>query len=216
MQKGSGTFLEESYEATLRYKLSFTSGGLLLREAEILATLYLQHRDWQAVRKAALEFNVLQARAEASNKRVLREILQRLAELSETELEFLAEASSAERRQLMWVAVCRHYELLGDFAEEVVRERFLLMTPRLTAEEFDRFIKGKTLWHPELEELKDSTRSKLRSNALLMLKQAELLSEQSEIMSVLLSERLVELLYTAGRRDMRIFPTSLPADRNLR
>lgn len=208
--------MEESNEATARYKLSFTSGGLLVREAEILAILYLQNRDWQAVRVTALQQNVLQARAETSNKRVLREILPRLAKLNDIELEFLVEASSTERRQLMWVAACRRYELLGDFAEEVVRERFLLMTPRLTADDFDRFIAGKTLWHPELEELKDSTRIKLRRNALLMLQQAEMLSDHGEIMPVMLSERIVDLLYSGEQSDMRFFPTSLPADRNVR
>lgn len=208
--------MEESYDATSRYKLSFTSGGLLVREAEILASLYLQHRDWQAARITALEQNVLQTRTEASNQRILREVLPRLAVLKEIELEFLVEASPTERRQLMWVAACRRYELLGDFAEEVVRERFLLMTPWLNAEDFDRFIAGKTLWHPELEELKDSTRIKLRRNALLMLHQAELLSEQDEIIPVLLSERIIELLNAGEQSDIRFLPTSLPADGNVR
>ncbi|MFI8412128.1 DUF1819 family protein [Paeniglutamicibacter gangotriensis] len=208
--------MEEPNEATSRYKLSFTNGGLLVREAEILASLYLQNRDWQVVRNTALERNVLQARAESSNKRVLREILPRLAVLNDVELEFLVEASPTERRQLMWVAACRRYELLGEFAEEVVRERFLLMTPGLNTDDFDRFIAGKTLWHPELEELKDSTRTKLRRNALLMLQQAELLSEQGDIIPVMLSERIIDLFYAGEQSDVRFLPTSLPADRNLR
>lgn len=208
--------MEASNEATSRYKLSFTSGGLLVREAEILAPLYLQNRDWPAVRNAALEKNVLQTRAATSNQRVLREVLQRLAVLTDIELEFLVEASPTERRQLMWVAACRRYELLGDFAEEVVRERFLLMNPWLHADDFNRFIAGKTLWHPELEELKDSTRTKLRRNAFLMLHQAELLSEQGDIISVMLSERIIELFYAREHSDLRFLPTSLPADGNLR
>lgn len=208
--------MEEPNEATTRYKLSFTSGGLLVREAEILATLYLQNRDWQAVRSTALEQNILQARAESSNKRVLREILPRLAVLNDAELEFLVQASPTERRQLMWVAACRRYEFLGDFAEEVVRERFLLMTPRLNNDDFDRFIAGKTLWHPELEELKESTRSKLRRNAFLMMHQAELVSEQGSIIPVLLSERILGLLSARGQSDVRFLPTSLPSEGNLR
>ena len=43
----------------------------------------------------------------------------------------------------MWAAACRRYELIGDFAEEVVRERFLLMTPTLGTEDFERFMAGK-------------------------------------------------------------------------
>ena len=33
-----------------RYKLSFTSGALLMREAMIAAPLYLRERDWSKVR----------------------------------------------------------------------------------------------------------------------------------------------------------------------
>lgn len=46
-------------------------------------------------------------------------------------LQRLAEASLTERAHLMWAAACRRYELIGDFAEEILRERYLLLTPTL-------------------------------------------------------------------------------------
>ena len=162
-----------------RYALSFTSGGLLLREADEVASVYLCERDWGKVRQVVIEGNLLQTRTTSSSVRVTRETIQRLSVLGDAELELLADSSLTERCHLMWVAACRRYELIGDFAEEVLRERYLLLTPTLSADHFDRFITGKSLWHPELEELKASTRTKLRQNVFRMLHEAGLCSEES-------------------------------------
>ena len=90
----------------------------------------------------------------------------------------------------MWAAACRRYELIGEFAEEVLRERFLLLAPTLGYEEFDGFVRAKALWHEELATLKESTLQKLRSNVFKMLHEAELLSEAGNIVPAVLSERV--------------------------
>ena len=70
-----------------RYKLSFTSGALLMREAVIAAPLYLRERDWSKVRAVVEEGNLLQARTVASGRRIAREAVQRLAVLTDDEIE---------------------------------------------------------------------------------------------------------------------------------
>ena len=145
-----------------RYALSFTSGALLMREAVIAAPLYLRERDWSKVRALIADDNLLQARTAASGSRLAREVVQRLAVLTDDEIELLVEATATERGHLLWAAACRRYDLIGEFAEEVVRERFLLLTPTLGYEDFDSFVRGKALWHEELAELKESTLRKLR------------------------------------------------------
>ncbi len=57
----------------------------------------------------------------------------------------------------MWAAACRRYDLIGEFAEEVLRERFLTLAATLGYEDFDSFMRAKALWHEELADLKDST-----------------------------------------------------------
>jgi hypothetical protein len=193
-----------------RYALSFTSGGLLVREADLIASVYLRERDWGAVRQVALEENVLQARTASSSVRLTRETIQRLSVLTDAELDLLVDASPTERRHLMWVAACRRYELIGAFAEEVLRERYLVLTPTLIAEHFDRFITGKSLWHPELDELKPSTRTKLRQNVFLMLHEAGLCSEDGVIVPAVLSGRLIERFAAPSPSDVRFFPTNQP------
>jgi Putative inner membrane protein (DUF1819) len=199
----------ESYE---RYALSFTTGGLLVREADMIVSEYLRVHDWAKVRRAITEQNLLQARTSSSSVRVTREAIQRLCVFEESELELFAESSLTERCHLMWAAACRRYDLIGEFAEEVVRERFLLMTPTLGLGDFERFMTGKSLWHTELDELKASTRAKLRQNAFRMLHEAGLLSEHGDIIPAVLSERIHETLASRSPSDIRFFPTALPIE----
>ncbi|RRD53432.1 DUF1819 family protein [Buchananella hordeovulneris] len=189
-----------------RYALSFTSGALLTREAAVALPIFLAVRDWDLVRDRLHAENLLQARTTSSGFRLAREVSQRLAALAEPELELLQDASPSERGHLMWVAACRHYALIGDFAEEVVRERFLLFTPALSYRDFDSFVSGKTLWHPELAEVTDSTMQKLRSTMFRMLTEAGLLTG-GEIVNAALSERVREAFEAQIPSDVRFLPT---------
>lgn len=206
--------MNATYDASPRYSLSFTTGGLLAREAGLIAPLYLQDRDWRAVRRTVIEENLLQTRTTSSRTRITREAIQRLSVLNNSELELIVEASLTERCHLMWVAACRRYELIGDFAEEVLRERFLLMTPTLSFDDFDRFITGKSLWHPELDDLKNSTRSKLRQNLFRMLREAGLLTEHGDIVPAVVSGRVLSLFQSHVPSDVRFLPTNLPVEVN--
>lgn len=189
-----------------RYALSFTSGALLTREAVIAAPLFLEVRDWNEVRDRLRSENLLQARTASSGFRLAREVAQRLAVLTDAELDLLQDASPSERGHLMWIAACRRYAFIGDFAEEVVRERFLLLTPTLGYDDFDSFVRGKALWHPELAEVKHSTLQKLRSTVFRMLTEAGLLVGD-EIVHAPLSERVRDALDAQVQSDVRFLPT---------
>ncbi len=189
-----------------RYALSFTSGALLTREAVIAAPLFLEVRDWNTVRDRLRAENLLQARTASSGFRLAREVAQRLAVLTDAELDLLQDASPSERGHLMWIAACRRYAFIGDFAEEVVRERFLLLTPTLGYDDFDSFVHGKALWHPELAEVKGSTLQKLRSTVFRMLTEAGLLVGD-EIVHAPLSERVRDALDAQVQSDVRFLPT---------
>lgn len=190
-----------------RYALSFTSGSLLMREATIATPIYLRERDWAEVRRRLEEGNLLQARTHASCHRLSREVVQRLSVLTDHELELLVDGTTSERGHLLWTAACRRYELIAEFAEEVLRDHFLLLTPTLTHDDFDNFIRRKALWHEELSELKDSTLKKLRSNVFRMLIEASLLSENDYISEAMISTRVAEHLAAQIPSDVRFFPT---------
>jgi hypothetical protein len=190
-----------------RYALSFTSGALLMREALVVAPIYLREHDWAKVRQLIDEDNLLQARTVSTGHRRAREVAQRLAVLTEGELELLVDSTTSERGHLLWAAACRHYDLIGEFAEEVLRERFLLLTPTLDHNDFDSFIRSKALWHEEVAVLKDSTLRKLRSNVFRMLVEAGLLTEDGRILQAVLSNRVADALSARTPSDIRFFPT---------
>ncbi|KRF28036.1 DUF1819 family protein [Phycicoccus sp. Soil802] len=194
-----------------RYALSFTSGALLMREALVVAPIYFRERDWPAVRALIESNNVLQSRTRSSGLRLAREVTQRLSVLTDDDIGLLIDATPSERGHLMWAAACRRYELIGEFAEEVLRERFLVLAKTLDYDDFDSFIRSKALWHEELADLRDSTMRKLRATTFRMLFEAGLLSEDRRILQPVLSARVAEALAQRTPSDIRFFPTGGPA-----
>ncbi|MGW6729524.1 DUF1819 family protein [Nocardia sp. NPDC055029] len=190
-----------------RYALSFTTGALLAREAAVLAPVYLEERNWDRVRNRAVEGNLLQARTHSTGVRLVRETVQRLSAFTGDEVELLVDTTASERTHLLWAAACRRYELIGEFAEEVLRERYLTLASTLGYEDFDSFVRTKALWHEELATIKESTLQRLRSNVFKMLQEAELLSNTGHIIPAVLSERVVVTLSARTPNNMRFFPT---------
>ncbi|MBX3104727.1 MAG: DUF1819 family protein [Cryobacterium sp.] len=190
-----------------RYKLSFSAGGLYIQGAPVAARLYLDLGDWVEVRAALDADNLLQARTASSAKRLGRELVQRLEVLTDAELALLTEATAEERAHLMWAAACRRYGLIAEFAEEVLRERFLLMAPDLTTEHFEAFVRGKTLWHPELAGMEESTLRKLRTNLFLMMREAHFVTAEGLIIPTVLSQRVRDELAKRDPSDIRLFAT---------
>ncbi|WP_230591017.1 DUF1819 family protein [Rhodococcoides fascians] len=192
-----------------RYALSFTSGALLMREALIAAPMYLREHDWMKVRQLIDDDNLLQSRTVATGRRLAREVAQRLSVLSDGELGLVIEATTSERGHLLWTAACRRYRLIGEFAEEVLRERFLLLTATLDYDDFDGFIRSKALWHEEVANLKSSTLQRLRSNLFQMLVEAGLLTDDGLIVPTVLSSRVSDVLSARTPSDIRYFPTAV-------
>lgn len=186
--------------------MSFTTGGLFHRESVNLTALYFDLGDWDSVRNKVIEENLLQARTLNTLKRVCREVVSRLRMLSQGELEFLNTGDHQEQGYLLWIAVCRRYRFIADFAVEVLRERFISLKTDITHEDFDAFFNRKSEWHLELEEISPATRSKVRQVLFKILREADLLTTGNMINAAILSPRLLEIIYQGGHRDILCFP----------
>lgn len=191
-----------------RYRLSFTTGGLFLREASTVVERYMAIRDWRAARDEVRQENLLQVRTAAAATRISKEVMARLELLDDAELEALQDGGLREQAYLLWVAACRRYTFIREFATEVVREHHLSWRRELSFGDYDNFYNSKALWHPELDELAPSTQQKLRQNLFRMLREADLISEQHVIQAALLSPHVVELLARRGMKDLMVFPVS--------
>ncbi len=186
--------------------MSFTTGSLFHRESVRLAALYLDLGDWNAVRDKVITENLLQTRTLNTLKRVCREVISRLKTLSRGELELIVEGYHQEQGYLLWLAVCRRYSFIADFAVEVLRERYITLKNDLNYEDFDFFFNRKSEWSLELDKITPATRSKLRQVLFKMLREADLLTANNMIHAAMLSSRLLELIYQSSLRDLVYFP----------
>lgn len=186
--------------------MSFTTGGLFRHESVKLATLYLELADWSAVRDNVIDNNVLQTRTLGTLKRICYEIISRLKTLNDEELTFFVTGTYQEQGSLLWVAVCRRYAFIADFATEVIRERYITMKIDLSSDDFNAFLNRKTEWHSELDELQPSTRNKLRQVLFKILHEVGLLSTNNKIHPAMLSSKLISLISYGNRNELLYFP----------
>ncbi len=186
--------------------MSFTTGGLFHHESVKVASLYLECGDWNVTRDEVIRQNVLQARALNTSKRVCREVISRLKTLSQDELRFLVETNKLDQAYLLWLAICRRYQFIADFAVEVIRERFLSLKADLSPIEFDTFFNQNSEWHQELDKIQPSTRGKLRQVLFKMLKEANLLTEKQVINAAMLSPELKALITNTYEQESMVFP----------
>ena len=179
---------------TSAYTLSFTVGGLFLYEGLELARLRASGSTWGEVRKAA-PADVFVARGGASSvKRIRNEVVGRLSHLTEAEIAHLAEAGMTDARALMWVASCRKYRILAEFAREVLDERLRTFQPEIRVTDFDALLDAKGVHAEEIARLTPSTRARLRSGAFRMLREAELIDAENRVSAPRLSGALRDLL----------------------
>lgn len=189
-----------------KYSMSFTTGSLFYLESVKLAELFITLNDWNAVRNKVLSENLLQARTQNTSKRVCREIISRLKTLAPLEIDLLINGSPQEQTYLLWIAVCRRYKFIADFAVEIIRESYLSLKTDLTHQDFDSFFNKKSECHSELDKIKPTTKTKLRQILFKILREVDLLTANNTINAALLSPRLVETLLLNYRQDLLLFP----------
>jgi hypothetical protein len=193
--------------AAPKYKMSFALGGLHLNESVEVARLHCPGQAWSGTLQRALDDGVVSLPKAASRRRTLREIVNRLSTLEPVELSFLIEeADRNEQQALLWVATCRAYRFVHEFATEVLRERYLSYQLDLPLESFDILFDAKAEWDEDLAGLSASTRAKLRQVLFRIMREAQIISEENRILSAYVSPRLKQLLEAECPQDLQLFP----------
>lgn len=189
-----------------RYSMSFTTGGLLLPESIELARNFLRSNEWQSAIAETASGYVLSSGKPKSMQRVGREIANRLATLSIAELQFLTDTSSrSDQAALLWLAVCRTYRLVREFAIEVVSERFNSFQRELLPERYDSFVHDKSEWDEWLAARSPSTIERSRQVLFKIMKEAGVIDEHRQICRLPLSPAL-RLLLERMPDDIAVLP----------
>lgn len=188
------------------YLMSFGTGGLYVNESVAVARLHRLGDDWDTTAALAREVGAFPVRKASSAQRSIREIVNRLRWLSEAELQVFVEGERSEQAALLWLAACRAYRFIGEFAVEVLNERFLSLRTDITYDDFDTFLAAKAEWSPKLAALSSTTRTKLRAVLFRLMREAEILSPDHRMLGSMLSCRVLALIHAVDPNELRCFP----------
>ena len=189
-----------------KYKMSFSTGGLLVNDCVEVAKLHEPGENWTETLERALSDRTMSLPKHVSNRRSLREITNRLRMLSGDDLDFLIYSDRQDQVAILWVAVCRAYRFIREFQSEVIRERFLSGKADLPLETFDRFFEEMAEWHEEISKISETTRLKLRQILFRMLREADIITGAYEIQPPLLSIKFTDYLASHNKEEVGFFP----------
>lgn len=161
------------------FRLSFTFGGLLVPESQVVAVQYLQSGSWPAARLRIEEKNLLQKTRRETGFRYFREIRDRLQQASPWEIDMVAHGRDDQRRAVLLVLMCRYYPLLHQFVRELIVWKYMGRDLHLARYEVAAFFERKGEQYTELSELAESSRQKLQQVAVRMLLEARVLMKSA-------------------------------------
>ena len=151
MPSPAGTLGNRMAKTAASYKMSFSTGGLFVNESLAVARLHGAGADWKQTILLAIGDGATSLPKAASNRRTLREIVNRLSCLTDEERQFLIdEADRPEQEAVLWLATCRAYRFVGAFAVGIIQDRYPSQkSPRRPSERGTHHVPGRGRhWQP--------------------------------------------------------------------
>lgn len=191
----------------MKYKLSYTASSLVINETTSISKLYVLYNDWEEVSRRVFEGHFLPKNKEASSKRILKEITNRLKNLTQDEILLLSNSDFVTQKQLCYLGVCKTYRLIREFMVEVIRNKYQLFDYQIIESDYGSFYYEKISNHPELEQLGESTQKKLKQVTFKIMEQAGIIDSAKNriIQPQHLSEKLVEVIIHDNPDYLKIF-----------
>jgi hypothetical protein len=188
------------------YRLSFVSGGMFISESSRALHFYARLQDWDHVQTQLINDQIISYKTMSSAKRLSHEIILRLRSLDPHEAEFALDADFEERRALIWVAICRTYEIIPDFVRAVLTERLRALRTDLSPLDFEIFLEGRALLHSKIEGIAPSTRTKLRTVLYRMLCEAGFFDGKEGLKATYVPASVRRLIDANRPSEIRYFP----------
>lgn len=183
-----------------KYDLSFT--GLSLRHIEMSKVA--------AAKREGHDFNAIHdigGGKLSTTKKFLNEINKRLEPLTGKQLDLLIDGDLQSQKQIAFLAICKAHSFIRDFVVEVLREKFLVFDYQLSEGEYISFLRRKEDLYPEMEELTETTKKKVKQVTFKMLEQAGLIDDvKSKMIQVqLLDDVLIEAIASDDPNWLKVF-----------
>ncbi len=173
------------------YRMSFGTGGAHLNESVALANLRIAGATWEAV---AASIEVFAVRKEASAKRLVRELTSRLCRLDNNDIALLCAGDRMEQQALLWLAICRTYRFIREWAQEILVDRAQSYQLQIGYADYDRFWREKAEQSPELAVLTLSTQAKLRAVLFRLMRETGITDDSGRLSATSLPPRVADLL----------------------
>jgi len=154
------------------YQANFTQCSLIVPETRIVAALLLQGVDVQEWDRQIHELNVLQKRTARTADTYANLARLRLQTMSSDLWSLVRDGSVPVATHAALAVTVKFSPLFGDFLRTVVRDQFRRFATHLEARHWDAYIEDSLRAQPNMPTLSDSTRVKLRQNAMRMLAEA--------------------------------------------
>lgn len=188
-----------------KYTFSFTSGNLFITLGPMVATLRLKLQNWDEVKNAIIADNLVQARTQSSLKRTTSELIPRIQTLTDPQLELLAEGTSKDQKQILWLAACKQYLFVQEFAQQIIRGKFLRYGQRIEYRDYDIFFNNIAEWDDHLDNLSELTKQKIRQVIFQMITDAELISTDGVLLPTLLSSSVAAVITADNPANLTIY-----------
>jgi hypothetical protein len=190
----------------IKYKLSFTAASLRLNEMVKVASALMDDdsTNLNEVRDSRIVFGSVKNR---TTEREFREIKHRLEKLTPDQLEVLVHGDLISQKQIAFLGVCKHYDLIRDFTVDVIRDKALVFDYQIRESDFNSFINSKISTHPELEEFSETTLKKGKQVMFRILEQAGIINNvvDKKIQPQLLQKDVIKSIVVDDPKWLRIF-----------
>ncbi len=154
------------------YLANFTKCSLIVPEARIVAGLLMKGADSGEWERQVLDVNVLQKRTAKTAVTYANLARARLQTMDADLWLLVRDGSMPVATHAVLAATVKFSPLFGDFLRTVVRDQFRRFATHLETRHWDAYIEDSLRSQPNMPALSDSTRVKLRQNAMRMLAEA--------------------------------------------
>ena len=183
-----------------------TIGGLRVNEISQITDLFDEKRNWDDVRTAYIETNISQTDRNATAKRYFTYMKGIISAWTEDEMKCFQQSSFDDKKNFIWLAFCRLFPLVADFASTYVRTNTLNGQLHMNIEDFRSYI-SKLVDVGKIEEPTKTVFSKGRTIIYKMLKEMGYYDNMM-LQGGSLPPDFIKLIFSHNPEELHYFPIS--------
>ena len=156
------------------YLISFTAGGLLAEETRAVIS-YLNEKEISRLPEEIKNNLHLQTNSQASRQRVVQELKKRYRVVGQATFDLFQESDNQQQNILIFYSCAKIYTILFDFLFGPITEKWLTRDLTINKSDVNHFLDLQSNSHPEIDRWTDTTREKVATVMIRMLKEVGLL-----------------------------------------